>query len=242
MSDEDALAHRSGLERLRREVDHYVQALPTRPEDEVPEREYDFKFNVREPLESQLRDWQQTVDIDFSHDERQLNRRNDQETKQFERYIAKLDETIRSEEIKEFERQDEVDYAHLKSDPDQWNGHKQAQEFEAGRREELRSIFYTNVVQAFNEQQRDRHQDRLDVLNERNGENVLKLNEAYAEHAPNLEGIVKALEEANENLQHISPPRPANDQKERPVAVGMSREMFHSLVLAGQELEREQER
>ena len=238
LSDEQLRMQRAGIPDLEEKIQEFNLELDRYT---IPERAYDFDFQSQPAKESELRDYQMQIDMDHDSDLDQLQRWNDRAGKDFLKQIAKLDEAIRDQEREEFKVQDEQ-YAHLKAIPQEWELHKNAQEWEGKEREKLRGVFYTNVIRDFIDAQEDRFENRVEALQHQNDANVQRLNEVYAEHSPNLEGIAQALEEAKSSIQHINPPRPANDEISRPVAVGMSRDTFHSLVLAGQEHERENER
>jgi len=238
LTDEQEIALRSGVDRLRDQILSYGRSVA---DGEIPKREYDFRFTAAASLEDELRGYQQTLDTDLDHDVDQLERRNDREEKGFLRHIAKLDETIRDEEREEFKRQDQQ-YAHLKRDPDDWNLHKEAQEYEARRREQVRGVYYMTAVQDFIHDHGNQHENRLDAIHAQNDANVEKLNEAYERHVAQLEQAAQALEQAREDIVREQPDRPQHVVPAlRQASGGMGREEFHSLVLAGQEHELERE-
>jgi hypothetical protein len=223
------LEQRSGLVRLRDAVHRYDRMIAT---EEIVKRQYDFRFNAAAANEDELRQWQQTVDMDLEQDLDQLDRRNDREEKGFLRHIAKLDETIRIEEREEFERQDEL-YAHLKENGLEWSKHKQAQEFEAQRRQELRGIYYIGAIHDFVRTQSERHEERLRAVQAQNEENVRLLDETFDRAVLGLESVLEALG-ATPGEDHGPgwKPRPS----------GVSREQFATLVASGQELDHDNER
>jgi hypothetical protein len=224
------LERRSGLLRILEEVRRYDQAVAA---DEIVKREYDFRFSPAAANEDELHEWQQRVDMDLEHDLDQLDRRSDREEKGFLRHIAKLDETIRDEERKEFERQDDL-YAHLKGEPSEWAKHKQAQEFEAQRRQELRGIYYIGAIHDFVQAQTERHEERLQAVHAQNDNNVRRLDEAF-------DRAVRGLENVLEALGGLSPEAEAHGSgwKPRPSAKDVSRDEFQELVLAAHDSERE---
>jgi hypothetical protein len=211
---------KTDLERLQEGIDKYLATLS---QPAIAPREYEFKLTPGATLNDELRDWQQQIDKDLDHDVDQLGRRNERQEQGFLRLIAKLDEAIRDEEREQFE-------AHGQPDPDEAKG-----------REEARGLFYLNAIKDFIHLQSETHQQNLDALYTKNEENVQMLNDTYAQHAPDLEGVVKALEEAQTSIQHIQPVRPPT-LLPRKAASGNALDQLHELVLAGREHDPENER
>ena len=90
----------------------------------------------------------------------------------------------------------------LPADPDEWTRHKQAQEYEAKRRQEVRSVYYTSAMQEFVEEQKVRHEDRCQMVNDVAAENAANLEQAYEQHrAP--EELQNKLEEARAQIEQL---------------------------------------
>jgi gas vesicle protein len=163
-------------QRLRVEAENFKSNELEKPVTEG--REYSFTFDQAQSIQGQWETFQQQLDLDYEQDADALERRNDREHRLFNEYQNKLETGIRYEERLEFAQQDKQ-YEWTKNVEGEWERHKEAQEWESNRRQELRDQFYKQERTDFVREQSERHLQRLETLNERNSENVQQLESAY---------------------------------------------------------------
>ena len=205
-------AEKTTIERIADQIDKYKQSLTQNGFDR---REYDFQLT-----RGNHEEWEQRIHSDLVQDQERLEQLSAREEKGFLRLIAKLDEAARDEEREEFE-------ATGQPDP----GERLAREAERG-------AFYIEAVKQFIVHQMVLQHVREEALSLQYDENAHGLDQA---HRPDLEGVVKALEEAQAGIQEMKPPRVEEPAMKRRAAGGITLDDFHSLVMAGRENDRERE-